>query len=343
MLSNYLTITLRPRRECDVSAKGSRQHWGKQIAAGWFYYNVGPNSNLRSPNVEIIYTPKPVIPEDSLLTTRVQLLSRMAGRLSMRDLVEEFCAAGIDTLRADWHVQFITRDPVSGDLQLDWGRLPKINFAEIEQRANHYLGPLIQKEWELLGEIGRRGRTNCIVQLYNAEVVLPPRESYKAEARQLGGKAAKGPDDDEEEETEEEKEEVTTPTTSRNQVKVVTKRPATQRGGSGDAAPEPRGAKQLAKRALRMRGSIRPDEGTSDRGEKKKKCSGATEGASSPAPKPSKLRRLRKQYAETGDTERSDDRRGRCRCRSEPDTIGDPTPERSGCREPAECVGGRCS
>ncbi|GJN36084.1 hypothetical protein PR202_gb24920 [Eleusine coracana subsp. coracana] len=236
LLSNYLTITLRPCRERDVPTKGSRQHWGKQIASGWFYYDVGPDSNFRSRNVEIIYTPKPEVPEDSLLSSRIRLLSHMAKRVSIRDLVEEFCAADIDPLRADWHVQFITQDPVSGALQFNRERLPKINFAEIEQRAIHYLGPLIQKEWELLGEKGCRGRTNRIVQLYNAEAVLPPpppppREPHRAEARQTGGNAAKGPDDEEEEEeTEEEGEEEAAPAAPQRQVKVVFNAPCNPEG-----------------------------------------------------------------------------------------------------------------
>ncbi|GJN13825.1 hypothetical protein PR202_gb00572 [Eleusine coracana subsp. coracana] len=147
MVSNYLTITLRPRRERDVPAKGSRQHWRKQISSGWFYYNVGTKSNLHSRNAEILYIPKHVIPDTSALTTRIQLLSRIAGRLSMRDLVEEFCTAGIDPLRPNnWHVQFIIRDPASGNLQFARELLLKINFAEIEQKVNHDLGPLIQKE-----------------------------------------------------------------------------------------------------------------------------------------------------------------------------------------------------
>ncbi|GJN36823.1 hypothetical protein PR202_gb25720 [Eleusine coracana subsp. coracana] len=158
----------------------------------------------------------------------------------MRDLVEEFCAVGIEPLRTDWHVQFITRDPMSGDLQLDRERLPKINFAEIEQQANHYLAPLIRKEWELVGEMGCRGRTNRIVQLYNAEAILLPQEPHNTEARQPGGGADKGPDEEEE---EEETEEDTTTAVPPKRVKVVIKHSATQKGDSKGAAPVPRRAK----------------------------------------------------------------------------------------------------
>ena len=48
-VSMYETISVDPRVETEVPTKAYREHWGPNFLSKWFYYRVGPKSNLRLP------------------------------------------------------------------------------------------------------------------------------------------------------------------------------------------------------------------------------------------------------------------------------------------------------
>ena len=84
----------------------------------WFYYKVGEDSNLKSRHGEVFYIPSPEVPLYSTSRSRVLLLQNIAERFSMRDLCEEFMAAGVSPLSTKWANRFLRPDPVTGETSI---------------------------------------------------------------------------------------------------------------------------------------------------------------------------------------------------------------------------------
>ena len=117
-VSMYGTISFIPRVETEVPTKAYWEHWGPNFLSKWFYYRVGPKSNLWSTHSKVFYIPTPEVTLDDTSSSRVILLKTIARKLSMHDLCEEFIAAGISTLSRGWFTRDLERDPTTRELRL---------------------------------------------------------------------------------------------------------------------------------------------------------------------------------------------------------------------------------
>ena len=114
----YGTISFIPRTEIEVPMRAYREHWGPYFLSKWFYYRVGPRSNLRSTHSEVFYIPTLEVALDGTSSSRVLLLKTIAPKLSMRDLCDEFIAAGISPLTRGWATRDIEQDPTTENIRL---------------------------------------------------------------------------------------------------------------------------------------------------------------------------------------------------------------------------------
>ena len=74
----YGTINYIPRVETKVPTKAYREHWGPNFLSKWFYYRVGPKSNLQSTHSEVFYIPTLEVTLDGTSSSQVILLKTIA-------------------------------------------------------------------------------------------------------------------------------------------------------------------------------------------------------------------------------------------------------------------------
>ncbi|KAG8050974.1 hypothetical protein GUJ93_ZPchr0009g1420 [Zizania palustris] len=84
-------------------ARAVNNKWYSRWDQEWFYASVGANSPLRSTNAHILYRREGVVTtSEGLLHSRISLLRRVAAKMSMRDLAEEFITLRLSPLARSW-------------------------------------------------------------------------------------------------------------------------------------------------------------------------------------------------------------------------------------------------
>lgn len=99
----YDHIYLDPHKGAVVSAKAYRDHRETGSLHCRFYLAASPGISLKSSGIEPDFLPAPIVDMDPRLRCQLKSIAATAKQFNMRDLMEEFVAAGIWPLSQSWN------------------------------------------------------------------------------------------------------------------------------------------------------------------------------------------------------------------------------------------------